>query len=150
MRVPLPRITFLKVIACSFLAVLAMGAANQIDMRCRVVVPKEFRKTSLTRPPNGESEAKRYTVAYEAFWWNCVAVRAADLHGRCPFMASGTPAASSGARDGATDADSQVDRLLKTQLRAEVQKYLRSMASTSAVRAKMRPYFVKPTAEHLN
>lgn len=119
-------------------------------MRCRVIVPKEFKTTSPTPPPNGESEAKRYTAAYEAFWWNCVAVRAANLHGRCPFTASGTPAASDGAREGASDADSQIDRLLKTHARAEVQKYLRSIAFTAAAKEKMRSYFAKPTAERLN
>jgi hypothetical protein len=133
--------------ACALLLGLIASADARMSMRCRVVVPDEYRKTTLSRPPNGQPESVRYTVAYEAFWWNCVAVRAADLRGRCPFIANGTPAASAGANDGASNADSQIDHLLKMHVPLEVEKYLRSIASTPAAKEKMRPYFNKPTAE---
>jgi hypothetical protein len=62
-------------------------------------------------------------------------------------MASGTPAASAGASDGALNADFQIDRLLKKHVASEVQKYLRSIASTPAAKQRMRPYFHEPTPE---
>ena len=105
------------------------------------------RKTPFKPPPNGEPETVRYTVAYGVFSWNCVAVRAANLQGRCQFLASGPPAASAGVSDGALNADSQIDRLLKKRVTSEVQKYLRSIASTPAAKWKMRPYFDEPTPE---
>jgi hypothetical protein len=133
-------------IACGLVFGLFASAGTRINMRCHVVVPKEYRKTPFSPPPNGQPEPNRYTVAYEAFWWNCVAVRAADLQGRCPFVASGTPAASAGAADGAMNADSQIDRVLKRHIATKVQKYLQSIAYSPAAKEKMRPYFVKPTA----
>jgi hypothetical protein len=141
---------FLAAFACALVLALTTSGDARMNMRCRVVVPKEYRSTPLKPPPDGESEPARYTVAYEAFWWNCVAVRAADLRGRCPFIASGTPAASAGARDGASNADSQIERLLKTHVSAEVQRYLRSIASASKAKEKMRPYFDGPTPEAAN
>jgi hypothetical protein len=83
--------TFLTAIACTLLLGLIASADARMNMRCRVVVPKEYRKPTPKPPPNGESEPVRYKVAYEAFWWNCAAVRAENIHGRCPFMASGNP-----------------------------------------------------------
>ena len=133
--------------ACAFLLGLIAPADARMNMRCRVVVPKEDRKTAVNPSPNGESEPVRYTGAYEAFWWNCVAVRAADLHKRCPFIASGTPAASRGASDGASNADSQIERLLKTHVATAVQPCLRSIASTPTAKEKMRPYFHEATPE---
>jgi hypothetical protein len=62
------------------LAVVASAHAGP-TLKCRVIVPKEYRKTPFDPPPNGEPEPVRYTKAYEAFWWNCVAVWAVDLDG---------------------------------------------------------------------
>ncbi|MGH9729637.1 MAG: hypothetical protein ACRD4V_13755 [Candidatus Acidiferrales bacterium] len=124
------------------------SAIRRIGLRCRVTVPKGYRKTPSNPPPNGESESVRYTLAYEAFWWNCVAVHAANLERRCPLIASGTPAASAGARDGASDAEFQIRRLLNKKYDAlEVQKYLRSITNSPAAKEKMRPYFDKRTPE---
>ncbi|MGH9734764.1 MAG: hypothetical protein ACRD8A_09270 [Candidatus Acidiferrales bacterium] len=116
-------------------------------MHCRVVVPQEYRKTPFNPPPNGEPEPVRYKVAYEAFWWNCVAVRAANLDARCPLTTNGTPAASAGGADGAANADCQIEGLLKKHAAIEVQTYLRSIAGTPEAMEKMRPYFDKPRAE---
>lgn len=128
---------------------LATGACttSRIAMRYRVTVPQEYRKTPFHPPPNGEPEPVRYTMAYRAFWWNCVAVRAADLKSRCPFVASGTPAASAGAADGTSNANSQIDRLLKKYPTGKVQQYLRSIASTQVAKKEMRAYFSHPTPE---
>ena len=138
----------MKVASTLVLLFAAVASADSgLSMKCRVVVPREYKVTPLDPPPNGQPEAVRYTVAYEAFWWNCVAVRAADLQGRCPFLASGTPGAAAGANDGATNADKQIDRLLRKYSPRAVHDYLRSIASQAAAKEKMRPYFDKPTPE---
>jgi hypothetical protein len=115
-------------------------------MKCVVKVPREYRKTTFNPPPNGQPEPVRYSVAYEAFWWNCVAVRAADLRGRCPFVASGTPAASAGAMDGASNAADQIRRLQRKYAASVVQQYLNTIASQPEAKQKMRSYFDKPTS----
>ena len=139
--------TFAIVIFWVLTMAFSASAKTGLTMRCRFVVPKEYRKTPFSPPLNGEPEPVRYKVAYEAFWWNCVAIRAANLNARCPFMASGTPAASAGGTDGAMNADSQIEGLLKKHAANEVQKYLQSIAGTSKARDKMRPYFDKPRAD---
>ena len=131
------------------LALLA-SAKDGPSIKCVVKVPREYRKTQFNPPPNGEPEPVRYTVAYEAFWWNCVAVRAADLRGRCPFLASGTPAASAGAMDGATNAGNQIRRLRRKYPISVIRKYLGTIASQSEAKQKMRHYFGKPTPEVVN
>jgi hypothetical protein len=121
-------------------------AEGSFSIHCRPIVPKKFRNSS-SDSPTGEQEASRYTRSYEAFWWNCVAVRAANMGGRCPFMASGTPAASAGASDGGNDAGSQIDGLLKKHSASAVQKYLGSISSIPSAKQKMHPYFNEPTPE---
>jgi hypothetical protein len=121
-------------------------STGAISIHCYVRVPSEYMNTAAN-PPNGQPEPVRYALAYEAFWWNCVAVRAENLPARCPFMASGTPAASAGASNGASNAGSQIDRLLRTHVAAQVQRYLRSIASTPTTKEKLRPYFSQPTPE---
>lgn len=141
-------------IATLVLAALVFGGAafgaGHMSLRCHVRVPREYRKTPFNPPPNGEPEPVRYSRAYEAFWWNCVAVRAAKLDGRCPFAASGTPAASAGAVDGAMNADEQIDGLLKHHSPSKVQRYLRTLASTKEAKRAMSPYFDSPTPERVN
>jgi len=139
-------------LATTFVLLFALVASadSGLKLRCRVIVPKEYRQTPFNPPPNGEPEPVRYTVAYEAFWWNCVAVRAADLQGRCKFQASGTPAATAGAADGAMNADTQIDVLLQKYSARAVRKYLRSIVSQPVAKEKMRRYFRKPTPEDLN
>jgi len=122
------------------------SAENGPYMKCVVKVPREYRKTTFNPPPNGQPEPVRYSVAYEAFWWNCVAVRAADLRGRCPFVASGTPAASAGAMDGASNATDQIRRLQRKYAASVVQQYLNTIASQPEAKQKMRSYFDKPTS----
>ena len=144
----------MKVGPTGFLALTALAllasAKDGPNIKCVVKVPREYRKTQFNLPPNGEPEPVRYTVAYEAFWWNCVAVRAADLRGRCPFLASGTPAASAGAMDGAANAEDQIRRLQRKYATSAVQQYLNTIASQPEAKEKMRPYFDKPTLGVVN
>jgi hypothetical protein len=139
-------------IATALVLLFAMAASADTGprLRCRVVVPKEYMITPWDPPPNGQPEPVRYKVAYEAFWWNCVAVRAANIKGRCPFRASGTPAAGAGAYDGVMNADGQINALLKKYSALTVRKYLRTIASQSKVSEKMLPYFQEPTPENPN
>jgi hypothetical protein len=129
---------------------LLASADNGPNMKCVVKVPKEYRHTPFDPPPNGEPEPVRYTAAYEAYWWNCVAVRAADPQGRCPFVASGTPAASAGAMDGVTNAENQIRRSRRKYAASIVQKYLSTIASQPEAKQRMQPYFDKPTPEVVN
>ena len=103
--------------------------------------PPEYAGVEFERPPNGESEAKRYASAYAAFWWNCVAVKAESLDSGCPFVCSGTPGATAGCRDGATDAEEGVAELVGRLDATELQAYLRKLAVSPDARESMRPYF---------
>jgi len=105
------------VIALTLLLGVVASADSGMNMRCRVNVPEKYRTTPFKVPPNGQAEPVRYKVAYEAFWWNCVTVRGSDLESRCPFTANGTPAASAGAKDGALNAEFQIEVLLKKAFR---------------------------------
>jgi hypothetical protein len=107
-------------------------------MTLGVVVPEEFKHSGLA--PNGDPEPIRYTKAYEAFWWNCVMVKAKDLHARCPFICSGTPAATYGCLDGSHDADEQIATLLKQFSLSIVQAYLTQLASTPDARRGLSAY----------
>jgi hypothetical protein len=69
------------------------------------------------------------------------------MKGGCPFLASGTPAASAGASDGAENAENQIERLRRKHSPMMVQEYLVSIASQGEAKQKMHPYFDKPTSE---
>jgi hypothetical protein len=117
-------------------------------MECQVKVPPQYQKTPFVVPPSGELEPVRYQKAFEAFWWNCVTVRAETLDTRCPFLCSGTAAATAGCADGAIDAERQIEGLLSKNSRSEVQRYLRALASTQEAKEKIYPYFQEtPRAE---
>jgi hypothetical protein len=139
--------TIRNAIVVVLLIAAAVFAHSGPSLKCRVVVPKEYRKTPFNPPPNGEPEPTRYTKAYQAFWWNCVSVRAIDLGGRCPFIANGTPAAAEGAYDGALNAQDQICNLLKKYSAQTVQLYLRAVAGQPEAHERMRSYFQRPTAE---
>src|SRR5262249_953244 len=106
---------------------VAAPAPGGPKMVCRVVVPEEFKSSTVA--PNGDPERVRYTKAYEAFWWNCVLVRAAQLDARCPMICSGTPAATAGCAAGAGNADEQIERLLQRFSAGRVQSYLKRLGS---------------------
>lgn len=128
-----------------------MSAESGLHLECKVVVPKQF-MTQAFPSPNGQPESVRYKEAYEAFWWNCVAIMSKDMNSHCPIMASGTPAASSGAADGAMAAINGINDLVKNYGAARVQTYLEEVASPpSKVKAMLHGYFVNgPQAESQN
>ncbi|MFC1885113.1 hypothetical protein ACFL2O_10115 [Thermodesulfobacteriota bacterium] len=117
-------------------------SADNIELLCHVNVPDEFKQDPPGWiPPNGEPESIRYTKTYEAFWWNCVMVKAEGLGRRCPFTCSGTPGATSGCPDGADDAEKQIMQLLKYHDAKEVMEYLKTLAKNSIGLSKIKPYF---------
>jgi hypothetical protein len=131
----------------------ALGcASHRIRISCQVHVPTEFKKDPPGwMSPTGEPESVRYTKSYEAFWWNCVMVKAMSLEGRCPFTCSGTPAATYGCSDGAIDAERQIRQLLKVHDKMKVQDYLRTIASDQEGKEKIKPYFPHgPHAERVS
>ena len=135
------RLKLLLVCTLSFAAVAC--SISQPDLVYRAVVPDEFKDPNLEfnlNPPNGDPEPVRYSKAHEAFWWNCVMVRAQDLNARCPTICSGTPAAARGCGEGAIDADDQIEELLRQFPSSQVQSYLKSLASSLGAREKLNGY----------
>jgi hypothetical protein len=120
---------------------LSCASSHGPHMECLVKVPHEYKKTLWNPPPNGEPEPIRYRKSYEAFWWNCVMVKADNLEARCPFTCSGTPAAVAGCVAGESNADKQITDLMNKYSRSEVQQYLRSLASTEEAKKMIYPYF---------
>ena len=117
-------------------------ASHPLEISCHVRVPGEFRTDPPEwRSPTGEPESIRYTKSYEAFWWNCVMVKAEDFGNRCPFICSGTPAATYGCAEGAEDAERQIRQLLADHDVTRVRKYLQSIAAGPEGKKKIRPYF---------
>jgi hypothetical protein len=117
-------------------------ASRPMQISCQARVPNEFKKDPPGWvSPTGEPESVRYTKSYEAFWWNCVMVKAVSLEGRCPSTCSGTPAANYGCSDGAMDAERQIRQLLKLHDKTKVQDYLRTVAPDQEGKEKIRPYF---------
>lgn len=127
-------------------------AAEDINLQCHVNVPDEFKHDPEGWiPPNGEPESTRYSVSYEAFWWNCVFIKSEGLENRCPFSCSGTPGATYGCSDGATDAEKQIDQILKSHDPKEVLEYLKTLSTDSVGLLKIEPYFPDgPHAEIVN
>ncbi len=117
------------------------GETKRPHMICQVKVPSKYQKTPGNPPPNGEPEPIRYQKSFEAFWWNCVMVKANNLDARCPFTCSGTPAAVAGCSDGESDAENKIADLLNKFSRSDVTQYLRSLASTEEAKKKIYPYF---------
>ncbi len=132
----------------------AVGCATHpLSISCQVRIPTEFRHDPPGWiSPTGEHESVRYRKSYEAFWWNCVMVKAASLEGRCPFICSGTPAATYGCADGSIDAEGQIRKLLKLHDKRTVENYLHTVATNPEAKEKIRSYFpdgprVEPVTE---
>ena len=109
-------------------------------LQISVEVPDTY-SASGTDTPTGESEAARHRAAYEAFWWNCVSVRATDAAARCPFSCSGTAAATDGCGSGASAAERGIHDLARRFPSSRVQSYLQSLSATPEAREKMKRYF---------
>jgi hypothetical protein len=125
--------------AVVFALVPACGK-QRIDLAPNMEIPREYRETSLRPPPNGEPESTRYKVAYQAFWWNCVFIRADNFSARCPATCSGTPAATAGCVAGADDADDAICKSSNRYGEREVIRYLRSLARRPDSLEKLRAY----------
>jgi hypothetical protein len=102
-------------------------------MSCHVHIPEKFQQDS--------QQSVRYKQSYEAFWWNCIMVKASGLTERCPFLCSGWGAATYGCADGAHDAMKQITQLLNSYAPDTVVNYLESIASNKEGREKITPYF---------
>jgi hypothetical protein len=135
--------TKLTLLLTAGIIVAAVGCASHpLEISRQVRVPGEFRTNPPGwRSPTGEPESVRYTKSYEAFWWNCVMVKAEDFENRCPFTCSGTPAATYGCAEGAEDAERQIRQLLGDNGATKVRKYLQSIAADPRGKVKIRTYF---------
>ncbi len=91
--------------------------------------------------PNGEPEKKRYTTAYEAFWWQCIKDRSDNLDWQCEASCSGTSCATYGCSDGGFNAESQIDDLLKKYGKDSTQIYLKQLSNSNVSKEKTKPYF---------
>jgi hypothetical protein len=123
----------------SLASAIAGFGSDRPTLSCKVSVPPEARGADIS--PNGETNAVRYTAAYEAFWWNCVLVRAEALEARCPFMCSGDAAATLGCADGGAKASNDIDGLVRRFSRKQTREYLRTLAQDPAGRLRVKPYF---------
>jgi hypothetical protein len=107
----------------------------------RINVPSEFRQDPPGWiPPNGEPERVRYASTYEPFWWNCTILKSQDLDARCPFTCSGTPGATRGCGDGATDAENAINRLVeklgKDRTKALLERRVREGSGYSKIKSR--------------
>ena len=136
------RIELVLVVATLIIVSTVGCATHPLSISCRVRVPAEFQRGPPGWiSPTGEPESVRYRKSYEAFWWNCVMVKAENSEGRCPSTCSGTPAASYGCSDGAKDAERQIRQLLTVHDRTKVQYYLQTIASDPEGKEKIKSYF---------
>jgi len=116
------------------LAPVTSSMTVDLKLEHRVRVPRRHASTATANTPTGQSERDRYKEGHEAFWWNCVMVKAQRLEAQCPGLCSGTAAASDGCGDGVTSAERQIARLTREHGATKVQAYLRSFASTPAAK----------------
>ena len=147
MKFYLPIISIVVVIV----SVVCIASVN-LKLSCQVSIPIEFQQDPPGwNPPNGESEAIRYTKGYKAFWWNCVLVKSNDLNGRCPSLCSGTPAATQGCDDGAKDSENAITELINSHKSGDVKAYLKKLARDNDAQMNIDPYFPDgPKAELFN
>lgn len=91
--------------------------------------------------PNGEPENKRYTTAYEAFWWECIKTKSDNLDNRCEDSCSGTSCATYGCSDGGFNAESQINKMVSKYGKESSQRYLKKLSNTKECKEKTKPYF---------
>ena len=133
---------FILLITAAVVVTTSGCASHPLDLSCEVAVPSKFTKDPPEWvSPTGEPESLRYTKSYEAFWWNCVMVKAVDYNDTCPFSCSGTPAATYGCAEGAADAKKQIRHLLRTNTPLKVTNHLESIASSPEGKSKISAYF---------
>lgn len=141
-------IRIISVLVLCLWSTTVMAGDQGLRLEYKITVPPPYQSRVDSPGFPGTSPFARYSSAYEAFWWNCVAVRAADINARCPFLASGWASESYGASDGAMNADNAIDNLVKKYGAPMVQAYLKKLASPPAkIAAKLDGWFMgRPTA----
>jgi hypothetical protein len=112
------------------------GLAPQVS-----IPPDHLRTRPEASDPTGEPPAVRYRNGYESFWWNCLALKAADSDARCPFVCSGTTAAADGCRQGAADAELVTQELFQRVGKENAQDRLRSRVAKVDAQQSIRRYF---------
>ena len=68
-------------------------------------------------------------------------LKAEGFENRCPFICSGTPAATYGCAQGTEDAEREIRQLLAHHDVTRVRKYLQSIAASPEGKEKIRLYF---------
>ncbi|MGA9852004.1 MAG: hypothetical protein WBR15_03660 [Gammaproteobacteria bacterium] len=127
----------------------AVAADSGPHLECKIIVPVEYQSKVDDPGFPGTSPYARYSAAYKAFWWNCVAVKAANISARCPFLANGWASESYGAAYGELSAENGINVLIKKYGVQATQAYLQKLASPpSKIKAKLGGWFDgKPTIE---
>jgi hypothetical protein len=105
-------------------------------------VPAAYGRTVVNASdPTPEAPALRYRLAYESFWWNCVALKADDENAPCPFACSGTAAAAAGCAEGAMDSENMVRDLIRRVGAAKAKDRLHSRVAMPDAQQSIRRYF---------
>src|SRR5262249_199575 len=91
--------------------------------------------------PPDEVYAQSYTIAFESYCWNCVAVRAKKLDAQCPSTCRGLSAVELGCTAGAEAADFSIDKLIRRVGREKAQRKLKTLAADPVAKEKAEKYF---------
>jgi hypothetical protein len=135
----LPRMKFLEWRTIVFAGLVLAGCGPRLEPH--PIVPAEHsRKVVNSSDFSSEPPAVRYRLAYESFYWNCVAIRLEDEAARCPFMCCGTPAASEGCRDGSMEAGRIVSNLFQGTAGDDARR-LRSALMTADAQDSVKRYY---------
>jgi hypothetical protein len=127
----------IKTLLIIALLFLPMGCSGP-RMQYTIKIPSECGNQIS---PNGEPENKRYTTAYEAFWWQCVKVKSENLEKRCKSSCSGSSCATYGCSEGGSDAESQIKDFVAKYGKDCTQRYLKQSSKTKECKEKTKPYF---------
>jgi hypothetical protein len=125
-----------------WLALLLIGAgcATRIAPRPKIPATHTGALADAT-VRGGDTASARYLMAYESFWWNCVALKAADANARCPFVCSGTLAAADGCRDGAAAGEQAVREIVSRLGVSKAQRQLQTRVVRRDAQRNIRRYF---------
>jgi hypothetical protein len=129
-----------KPLAAVFAFAAAACATNAPRLKPDVKIPTVFADQSV-EAASGETELVQYRKAYQAFWYNCVALMSEKLDAHCPTTCRGTPASVSGCANGGKDAAAGIRSSVATQGEQRTQQMLRSIASEMESKAHMAAYF---------
>jgi hypothetical protein len=132
-------IFFKRAITILCLAVV-LGCSSRIGPH--PVIPADHaRSVGEGADPTPEPLATGYRMAYESFWWNCVAVKSRSETARCPSACRGTPAATAGCAHGADQAQQTVEELIARVGAAKAKERLLLSVTTREAQRSIRRYF---------